>query len=62
MKINIYKYTGGTMSMFMTFMIHCALNDTRANGSFFQNMVADPVYYYTLAVRCWCSYSFSKYS
>jgi hypothetical protein len=50
------------MSMFMTFMIHCALNDTRANGSFFQNMVADPVYYYTLAVRCWCSYSFSKYS
>ena len=62
MKNQIYKYTGGTLSMFMTFIIHCALRDTRASGSFFQNMVADPMYNYAMTVRCWFYYSFCKYS
>ncbi len=47
--------------MFMTFIIHCALKDTRASGSFFQNMVADPIYNYAMAVRCWFYYSLCKY-
>src|SRR4051812_24384705 len=53
MKDEIYKYTGSTLSMLITFILHCALKDTRASGSLFQYMIADAIRDHALAVRCW---------
>jgi hypothetical protein len=60
MKNQIYK--GSSLSMFITFILHCALKDTRASGSLFQYMLADPIRDHGLTVRCFFHYSFGRYS
>ena len=52
---------GISLSMFMTFLFHCVLNGTRANGFFFQNSFVDPIHDYMLTIHCWLDYSFGKY-
>jgi hypothetical protein len=60
MKNQIYK--GSSLTMFITFILHCALKDTRASGSLFQYMLADPIRDHGLTVRCFFHYSFGRYS
>jgi hypothetical protein len=60
-KNDISKCIGVTLSMLITLIFYCSLKNTRANHFFLQNMFADPIRDYALAIRCWYQGSLSKY-
>jgi hypothetical protein len=61
MKSQIYKWIVSSLSMFITYIFHCVLKNTRASGSLFQLMFADPICDSIMAIRCWFHYSCSRY-
>ena len=61
MKNAMSTSVGISLSMFMTFLFHCALDKTRASGFFFQNLIADPMRDHILALRCLFNFPIGKY-
>jgi hypothetical protein len=61
MKNKIWKCLGSSLSMLITLIFCCTLRDTRAHSSFLQNMFADELRDYVLALRWEGHSSYSKY-
>ena len=61
MKHLIHKYLGTSLSMAMTFIFHYIFNETRANGSLFQDVLVDPVRDHFMFVHCLFYHSIGRY-
>jgi hypothetical protein len=61
MRSQIYKWIVSSLSMFITYIFHCVLKNTRVSGCLFQLMFADPICDSIMAIRCWFHYSYSRY-
>ena len=51
-----------TLSMIITFILHCILQDTRANGFVYQTIFIDTVRDVLLSLRCLSSTHQSKFT
>lgn len=52
---------GSSLSMTITFVFHYALNETRASGFLFQDVLVDPIRDHLMFVRCLFYYSIGRY-